>query len=476
MDEMNAVSVSTTETTDHSESWSILWALLAAAFLGTLDTTVVNIALPTIQKYFHVRAAQVQLLGSGYILALASTLVIGGKLGDKYGRHALFRLGVVAFLVASAGCALAQDWSWLITLRVLQALSASAMVPQVLAIIKASFSRKAKVAISLYGTTLGMATISGMVLGGFLVDLAGWRSVFAINIPICVYILLAIRGGRLPQSYGSVRGVDIVGPALLMLTLLTIIIPLSFPAVGRNVSPFFVAVIVTVQLLLLAAYESSLDRRREGFALIPSALFSNPAVLLGMLTLAVYFVGTAGFNMVLAYHLQEGYHLSALRTGLLSCTLGLGFSAGSAVSHTLNRVWGRKIIVIGSLLMFGTRVLLPGVQVLSTDVAIGLISLLVGITGVAQGLIVSPLMDIILSSVATRISGVASGVLLTTCYCSMAIGQTVFITQYAGMAGQAGSPAAFAATLGTMAVLAGATALMASITLGILGRSRRRAV
>lgn len=465
-----------TDNKDNSESWLALWALLSAAFLGTLDTTVMNIALRTIQEYFHVGAEQVQLLGSGYILAFAATLVLGGKLGDKFGRHVIFRFGVVGFLIFSVTCVLAQNLPSLITLRVLQGLSASAMVPQVLAIIKASFSRNARVAISLYGATLGMATISGMIVGGFLVEIAGWRSVFAINIPICIFILLAIRGKRLPESHGSVKGFDVLGPILLIIMLTTIIIPLSFPAIS-NVAPLFSTVLVViVQMLLLIAYESSLDKRKEGSALIPSAMFTNPVVLLGLLTLGVYFIGTAGFNVVLAYYLQEGFHLSQFGTGIVSCTLGIGFAAGSAVAHPLSRVFGQKIIVIGSLLMLVTRVLMTGVQTLPADVALGLTSLLVGVTGMAQGVILPPLMDIILSSVSSRISGVATGVLLTTCNCAMAIGQAVFIALYVGPAQQSAPPTAFAATLWIMAVLAGLTTLMSSATLKVLKRNQRRVV
>jgi MFS family permease len=206
------------------ESWLALFALLAGAFLGTLDTTVVNIALDTIRDDFGVSVEQVQLVGSGYILAFAAALVLGGKLGDKFGRRAVFRTGVLLFLLFSVACALAPTLPALIALRVLQGLSAALMVPQVLAIIKASFRRKAEVATSLYGATLGMATISGMIVGGFLVGATGWRSVFVINIPICAFILAASRRGLVPESRGRVEGFDVLGPVLLASAMVTLLV------------------------------------------------------------------------------------------------------------------------------------------------------------------------------------------------------------------------------------------------------------
>src|SRR5450756_2057012 len=204
---------------ERQESWLALSGLLAAAFLGTLDTTVVNIALRTVQKDFGATLQQVQLVGSGYILAFAAALVLGGKAGDKFGRRAVFRTGVVFFLVLSVGCALAPSLPALIVLRVAQGL----------AIIKASFPQKAQVGMSLYGATLGMATISGMSVGGLLVGVAGWRAVFLINVPICAFILLADRKETLPESRGTVRGFDVLGPVLLILAMVTILAPVSLP-------------------------------------------------------------------------------------------------------------------------------------------------------------------------------------------------------------------------------------------------------
>ncbi|CAM5710888.1 MFS transporter [Streptomyces viridifaciens] len=454
------------------ESWLALSALLAGAFLGTLDTTVVNIALNTIRDHFGVSVEQVQLVGSGYILAFAAALVLGGKLGDKFGRRAVFRTGVLLFLLFSIACALAPTLPALIALRVLQGLSAALMVPQVLAIIKASFRRKAEVATSLYGATLGMATISGMIVGGFLVGATGWRSVFVINIPICAFILAASRRGLVPESRGRVEGFDVLGPVLLASAMVTLLVPLSFPRLG---SPgLLTALLVGLVALLVGLwrYERSLERRKRDTALIPPAMFARGSVGVGLAILGVYFVGTAGFNVVLAFHLQSGFGLSQLATGLLTAPLGIGFALGSATAHKAARRLGPTVIVVGCVGMVATRLLLIAAQDLPRTGALALTASLAGVTGVAQGVVVPPLMNVVLLSVATRFSGVASGMLLTICNCAMAAGQAVFLALYSGQGAHGDASTSFVSTLWSMTALATLTTLASASALRLFRRDQ----
>jgi len=456
---------------ERQESWLALSGLLAAAFLGTLDTTVVNIALRTVQKDFGATLQQVQLVGSGYILAFAAALVLGGKAGDKFGRRAVFRTGVVFFLVLSVGCALAPSLPALIVLRVAQGLSAALMVPQVLAIIKASFPQKAQVGMSLYGATLGMATISGMIVGGLLVGVAGWRAVFLINVPIYAFILLADRKETLPESRGTVRGFDVLGPVLLILAMVTILAPVSLPGFHARGLLAVLAIGFVVLLVGFCRHEKSLERRKGDIALVPAAMFRYRSVAMGLLILGIYFVGTAGFNVVLAYYLQVGDGLSQSVTGLVCSTLGVGFVVGSAFAHRVTAWLGSKAIVVGCVLMVVTRLLLIAAQSLPHATGLILTSSLAGATGAAQGIVVPPLMTAVLSTVSTRLSGVASGVLLMICNCAIALGQAVFLGLYSA-AGRSpvNASAPFVTTLWAMAALAALTAAVSASALPVFRR------
>lgn len=459
--------------TGHRESWLVLSALLAAAFLGTLDTTVVNIALHTVQRDFNASLQQAQLVGSAYIVAFAASLVLGGKAGDKFGRRAAFRTGVVLFCALSVGCALAPSLPALIALRAVQGLSAALMVPQVLAIIKASFPRKAQVGMSLYGATLGLATISGLIVGGLLVGLVGWRSIFLINVPVCAFIVLVTRNEALPESRGMVGGFDVLGPVLLTLAMVTILAPVSLPSLRSPGRSAIAAVAFVVLLAGFWRHEKAVERRRgEDIALVPPAIFRRRSVGVGLFILGVYFVGTAGFNVVLVYYLQQGDGLSQTVTGLLSSALGAGFALGSAMAHRVTARLGPAAIVLGCVLMVVTRLLLIAGQSLHHAAGLAGLAVLIAVTGAAQGIVVPPLMNVVLGSVTTRLSGVASGVLLTICNCAIALGQAVFLALYSAVRFPAQASAPFVTTLWVMTALAAVAALVSAFALRMFRRDQ----
>src|SRR5262249_11837016 len=178
--------------------------VLAATILGSsmafIDGTVVNVALPALQSAFHATVSQVQWVVESYALLLSSLLLLGGSLGDLYGRVKVFVIGVVLFAIASAGCGFAPTVSWLIGARALQGAGAALLVPGSLAVISASFPDNERG--RAIGTWSGFSAITaaiGPVLGGWLVEHASWRWVFFINIPIAV-LVVCISLFRVPES------------------------------------------------------------------------------------------------------------------------------------------------------------------------------------------------------------------------------------------------------------------------------------
>lgn len=209
-----------------------LFTVLLAAALPLIDFFIVNVALPTMGRDLAASESVLELVVAGYGLAYAVLLVLGGRLGDLFGRRRLFLGGMAAFGLTSLACGLAPDaWS-LVAARVAQGASAAAMVPQVLATIQSSTegARRAK-AMSLYGATAGLSMVAGQILGGVLVsaDIAGtgWRSVFLVNVPVVVAgLLLAVR--TVPETRSQhPEPVDGPGTALLAVALLTLLAPLT---------------------------------------------------------------------------------------------------------------------------------------------------------------------------------------------------------------------------------------------------------
>ena len=188
--------------------WLTLIILLLAAFMNLLDVSIVNIAIPSIQRDLHASYADVQWALAGYTLAYALVLITGGRLGDTFGRKRLFLIGVTGFTIMSALCGAAQSPGQLIAFRVVQGAMGAIMVPQVLAVIQVIFPPAERIkALAGFGVTAGLGTISGPLIGGLLIQHnlwgLGWRPIFLINVPVGIIAVAAsavlVRESRLAQ-------------------------------------------------------------------------------------------------------------------------------------------------------------------------------------------------------------------------------------------------------------------------------------
>src|ERR1700751_712553 len=181
---------------DSSRRWWVLATVVAAQFMFGVDAFVVNVAIPTISVELHASPAQIESVIAIYLIAYATLIVTGGRLGDIFGTKPVFLLGVLGFPLTSLWCALAQSGPELITARLAQGATAALMVPQVLATLHLLFADHARSrAFAIYGIVLGLAGAAGFVLGGILVTLdvagLGWRVVFLVNVPFGLAIIVA---------------------------------------------------------------------------------------------------------------------------------------------------------------------------------------------------------------------------------------------------------------------------------------------
>ena len=211
--------------------WLTLVILLLAAFMNLLDVSIVNIAIPSIQRGLHASYADVQWALAGYTLAYALVLITGGRLGDTFGRKRLFLIGVAGFTIMSALCGAATGPGMLIGCRVAQGAMGAIMVPQVLAVIQVIFPPHERIkALAGFGVTAGLGTISGPLIGGLLIqhDLLGlgWRSIFLINVPVGLITLVASSVLVRESRSANPPKLDPVGVALIRAALLLLLYPL----------------------------------------------------------------------------------------------------------------------------------------------------------------------------------------------------------------------------------------------------------
>ena len=415
--------------------WRALPVILVGSFLSFLDFFIVNIALPAMRDDLRASASELQLVVAGYGIGFAASLITGGRLGDIFGRKRVFLLGLVGFTLTSALCGLSVSPTMLVASRVLQAVTAATLTPQVLAIIRVEFAQHERsFAIGLYGASMGFASIVAQVLGGVLVsiDLFGlsWRLIFLINIPIgLVAVILAT--WMLRESRGVTRPtLDLKGTCILSLALLLLIFPL---VEGREVgwpAWSFAMLAMTVPLFYAAVRYQQRVIRQGRTPLVALHLLRDPSIAFGLIMSAIFFSGLAVFFVVLTIFFQAGFGYSAFSAGLMFLPYGIGFASASAVSGRVASKIGDRIINLGTLLMaLGLAGVLASAHIaLSTAVTQPIdpspLALLFLIYGFGQGLAHPALITAVVGNAGIEgpDAGSAAGLFLTTAQSSAALG------------------------------------------------------
>ncbi|WP_107055972.1 MFS transporter [Streptomyces griseus] len=420
-----------------------LFTVLLAAALPLIDFFIVNVALPTIGADLSASEAVLELVVAGYGVAYAVLLVLGGRLGDLFGRRRLFLGGMAAFGVTSLACGLAPDAWTLVAARVAQGASAAAMLPQVLATIQATTSgaRRAR-AMGLYGATAGLAMVAGQILGGVLVaaDLAGtgWRAVFLVNVPVVV-VGLVLAARVLPETRSArPEPVDGPGTVLLAVSLLTLLAPLTEGrAAGWPLWTWLSLAAFPFAAAAFYAVERRADRRGRT-PLVPPSLFALVSLRRGLVLLVPFGIGFSGFMFVIAVALQRGAGLGPVAAGLALAPMAVVFFFVSLAGPRLVARYGTRVVPAGAVLQ-GIGVALMAWAAWHSWPDLGLVELFPGaaVAGAGQALQLPVVLRIVLSEVPAARAGVGGGVMITTQQSALALGVatlgTLFLSLIPGL-------------------------------------------
>ncbi|GGT37854.1 MFS transporter [Streptomyces chromofuscus] len=409
--------------------WFALAIVMTAAFMDLVDVTIVNIAIPSIQRDEGASFSQIQWITAGYALAFAAGLITGGRLGDIHGRKRVFLVGIGGFTLASALCGLAANPEMLVASRILQGAMAALMVPQVLAIVHATFPahERGKV-FGLFGAVVGLGAVSGPLLGALLTewDLFGlaWRPIFLINLPVGVAGLILGRRFITESRVPYALKLDLVGVVLVTLGLLMLLYPLTR---GRELGwPLWGYVSMGGALVVFAALVAYERRKaaRDGSPLIELSLFRVKSFAAGIAVQTVFGIALGVFFLVWTLYMQMGLGWSALRAGLTGVPFSIAVSVAAGVSvQKLVPRFGRGVLQAGALVMAAGLALYVGeserygLGIASWQMALPLV-----VTGAGMGLIVAPLTDAILSEVPREHAGSASGLISTVQQMGNALG------------------------------------------------------
>lgn len=391
--------------------WAILGLVLLADALDMIDSTVTNIAAPTISAELHGGQGLIKWLGSSYMLAMGVLLVIGGRLGDKFGQRRMFLIGMGGFTVASAVAGLSPDPTLLIVARVVQGAFGALMIPQGMAIMTKTFSRDMLgKAFAFFGPLLGLASVGGPILAGFIIDAdlfgLSWRPIFLINLVLgAVGLVLAVR--LLPHDDGDrTVVVDGIGSGLLAVTMFGLLFGLVEGSTnGWTATP-------VLSLVVGLASFAAFARRQTTAAdpLLKTSLLRNRGFSSGLLVGLVVFAATSGLIYVLSLFIQEGLHASprTASLALLPMTLGIIVAAGSCMA--LIKKLGRTLIFIGiAILLAGGGWLLALVAHSGTDVGLWTLAAPIFVTGLGMGACYGTIFDIALGDINPDEAGSASG-------------------------------------------------------------------
>ena len=399
--------------------WAPLPIVLAGIFMVVLDFFIVNVALPSIQTDLHATAGSIEWVVAGYALTSAVFLITAGRLGDRFGRRRVFTIGLALFTLASAACGAAGTPTELVIARLLQGVAGSMLMPNVLSLIGVLYNGPDRVrALSIYGTVMGGAAVSGQLIGGALMALnvagLGWRSCFLINVPIGA-LALALAPRRIPESRAqSSARLDLPGTVLVTATLTAIVLPL---VEGRQHAwPTWTWISFAAAPLLLGAFVAHQRRlaRTGGSPLLDSSLFRHRSFSAGLVTQLAFWGGQASFFVVLALYLQQGRGLQPLPAGLVFTILASAYLAASMLAPALATRYGRRVIGGGALVLAAGHALLL-VAVVEVGVGGSLATLVPGLllVGTGMGMVLAPLATTILQSLEPERAGAASGMLTT---------------------------------------------------------------
>ncbi len=410
----------------------ILAIVLLADVLDLMDSTITNIAAPTIVRDIGGGESLIKWLGAGYALAMGVLLVLGGRLGDRYGKRRMFLIGIAGFTLASLGCGLAADPAMLIAGRLVQGGFGALLIPQGIGIVISSFSREQQPrAMAAFGPVLGASAVLGPIVAGFLIsaDIAGltWRPIFLINIVLGTAGFLAALRLLPHDGPASAVPIDGLGSFLLGAGMFALIYGLiDGSAAGWTVLP--IGCLVT-GAVLLAGF--GVRQHLAADPLILPSLLANRGFTAGLLLGLAFFAAVNGLAYVISLFFQDALGMTPRAAAIALSPLVIGIIIASFVCRPLVGKLGRVLVIIGlATTLAGAAGLWATVLAEGTAVSAWALVPSILVLGAGMGACISSIYDVAIGDVAPAEAGSASGALSAVQQLAAAIGSAVVTTVY----------------------------------------------
>ncbi|MGZ1490927.1 MFS transporter [Brevibacterium sediminis] len=466
------------ETVMTAEQRKILAVMLVPMFMSLLSVSIVNVILPDMQRSIGASNSAIQWVLSGYTLAFGVLLVAAGRAGDLFGRGRLFVIGVSVFALGSLISGLSPDPLVLNIARVVMGLGSGLLSPQGVGMLQQYFHGQVRGrAFGMFGTIVGVSVGIGPVLGGGLIavlgDEWGWRSAFLINVPIALAAIILGRfwlprsawvgtgtesdtdseSGAESDSHGRRRAdFDPVGLVLLGVGTLLVMLPFLERSAGAWI---YALVPVGVAVVWLWVRWENRYSRRGGSPMVDMQLFRTRSFAYGASLTSMYFVGMPGIWVIVALYLQNGLGFPALNAGLVGLPSALLSAIAAQAAGRVVLTFGRKMVVLGVAIGL-TGVVASALLVLAHEawgISIWWLLLTLGVTGLGQGMAISPNQTLTLAEVPVEYAGSSGGVMQTGQRVGTAIGIAIVTAVFFVVQPMAGYGAAIVAGFGFIALV-----------------------
>jgi len=444
--------------------WLVLATCCLSLFLVSMDVTIVNVALPALARDLHASTSGLQWSIDGYTVVIASFLMLAGSTADRLGRKRIFQIGLAVFALGSLLCSFAGSIEMLVGFRIVQAIGGSMMNPVAMSIIVNTFTdpKQRARAIGTWGAVFGISMALGPILGGVLVQTAGWRSVFWVNVPIAIAAIV-LTAKFVPESRAArPRRIDPVGQLLIVIVLAALTsVLIEGPMAGWR-SPWILGgfVVVGVGLATLIGYE-----RRRVEAMIDLRFFRSVPFASATLLAVVAFSSFNGALFLSSLYLQTARGLTASHAGL--CLLPIAITLAICAPMSGKLVGAGRVRL--ALVVAGTTLAIGGLVITALDLATPLAQIIAALAccGIAMGFINTPITNAAVSGMPRSQAGVASGLAST----SRQVGATLGIALSGSIVGVAADDPRFPTATHPFwwTVVAGGVAVIA---LGFVATSR----
>jgi len=414
--------------------WLILGIVLAAEVMDLLDSTIVNVAGPSLKEKLLATPSALQWVIGGYTLTLGAGLILGGRLADRYSRRNVFLAGLASFTATSLLCAIAPNIQALIAFRLLQGFAGAMVLPHVIGFIRDVFppSELGK-AFAIFGPVFGLGGILGPIIGGFIIDgniaSTGWRAVFLVNIPIGV-VNLYLAWKFLPRRASNLTiTIDMLGTALIIASSGLLLLPLIQGQEAGWPAWCFISLTASCVGFGIFTIQQRALISRGGTPLVDPDIFKARTYNLGLAGIFIFFAGFTGVYLIITLFLQIGEHYSARGAGVANIAIALGTAIGGALSGAvLAEKFGTRVLQLGALAQIaGATWLFIALPNMSSfhfwSIAPGML-----LSGFGTGLVVAALFDAILLAIKDELVGSASGVLSALQSIGSSVGVAIFGT------------------------------------------------